>query len=119
MARLLYVLTHSTEDPDRAATALSTALAAARAGHQVSLWLTGEGVRLGIVHVAETLREPGPETAAEMIEALVKAGAALHCEQRSFAQREFEPTALRPGATVAAPEQLADLLGDGYQAVTL
>ena len=72
MAAFLYVLTHSTDEPDRAATGLATALAAQRAGHDVALWLTGEGVRLGVKHVAETLREPGPESAAEMVIALLK-----------------------------------------------
>jgi predicted peroxiredoxin len=77
MADLIYLLTHSTDNPDRATTGLATALAAQRAGHDVVLWLTGEGVRLGVRQVAETLREPGPETAAEMVEALAAGGAVL------------------------------------------
>lgn len=119
MARLLFLLAHSTEDPDRATTALRTALAGQRAGHEVGLWLTGEGARLGVKAVAETLREPGPETAAEMVEALAAGGAVLHVEQGSFAVREFTADALRAGAALAAPEHLAALLADGWSAATL
>ncbi len=118
MARLAFLLAHSTEAPDRAVTVLAMALATQRAGHEVVLWLTGEGVRLGVVHVAETLREPGPLGAAEMVAALVAGGAPLLCERRSFEVREFEADALRPGAAVAEPERLAALLADGFQAVT-
>ncbi len=45
--------------------------------------VVGEGVRLGVKGVAETLREPGPETAAEMVDALVAGGAALLLEALS------------------------------------
>lgn len=119
MADLLYVLTHSTEDPDRASTALASALAAARAGHDVALWLTGEGARLGVQGVAETLCEPLPETAGDMMEALAAAGAPIYVELTSFERREFAPDALRAGAQVVDAEHLAALLAEGWQAVSL
>ena len=119
MASLLYILTRSTDEPDRAATGLRTALAAQRAGHDVALWLSGEGVRLGVKGVAETLREPGPESAAEMVEALVAGGAAMLLEALSFGTREFAPTAVREGATVVDAARLAEELAGGRAAVTL
>ena len=48
MARLLFLLNHSTEQPDRAMTALLAARAAKADGHDVALWLQNEGVRLGV-----------------------------------------------------------------------
>ncbi|MDJ0975757.1 MAG: DsrE family protein [Planctomycetota bacterium] len=119
MARLLFVLTHSTEAPGRAMDGLRTALAAQREGHEVGLWLMGEGVRLGVTSVAETLREPGPETAAEIIEALTEGGAVLHMERVAFELREFQPDAARNGATVVDAGRLAALVADGWSAVTL
>lgn len=119
MARILYVLTHSTEAPDRAATALATAVAAQRAGHEVALWLTGEGARLGVKGVAETLAEPLPETAAAMRDALLAGGAALHVERLSFERRKYAPDAVLDGAAVVDADHLAALLADGWQAVTL
>jgi predicted peroxiredoxin len=119
MASLLYILTRSTDEPDRAATALRTALAAQRAGHDVSLWLSGEGVRLGVKGVAETLREPGPESATEMVEALVAGGAPLLLEALSFETREFALTALRTGAEVVEAARLAEEIAGGRAAVSL
>ena len=119
MAALLYVLTHSTEDPDRAVTGLAAAAAAQRAGHDVALWLTGDGVRLGVAGVAETLHEPVPLSAASLLDALHEGGAVFHLERGSFERRQYDEEALRPGASVAAPEQLAALLAEGRSAVTL
>jgi predicted peroxiredoxin len=114
MARLLFVIAHSTDEPDRAATALATALAAAQAGHEVGLWLTGEGVRLGVAAVAETLREPGPLSAAAMLEALAAHGVRFHLDRRSFDRREFGEESLRAGASVAGAEGLALLAAEGW-----
>ena len=119
MTALLYVLTHSTDEPDRAVTGLGAALAAVRSGHDVALWLTGEGVRLGIEGVAETLNEDVPESAAEMLAALVAGGAVLCLERTSFQRRGYAEEAVREGAVVADPERLAELIVSGHGAVTL
>ena len=119
MARILFVLTHSTEAPDRAATALATARAAQEAGHEVGLWLTGEGARLGVKGVAETLAEPLPETAAAMRDGLIAGGAVLHVEAQSFARREYSPEVVLDGARVVDGSALAALVADGWQTVTL
>ena len=119
MASLLYILTKSTDEPDRAATGLRTALAAQRAGHDVALWLSGEGVRLGVQGVAETLREPGEETATEMVAALVAGGAALLLEEQSFVNREFARDAVREGAEITGAARLGDEVAGGRLAITL
>jgi predicted peroxiredoxin len=119
MAAFLYVVTSSTEDPGRAVTALEAALAASEAGHDVSLWLSGEGVRLGVRGVAETLREPGARSAAEIVSALAGRGAVLHCSRPCFERRSFARDALRPGARVSEASELASLLASGRLPVTL
>jgi sulfur relay (sulfurtransferase) complex TusBCD TusD component (DsrE family) len=115
----LVIVPHSTEAPNRAATALGTALALAEAGHRVDLWLHGEGVRLGVAHVAEALREPFPKDAAQALESLAARGAAFHCSKPCFEQRGFTPDALRPGARLAEPAALAGLLTAGATPFTL
>jgi predicted peroxiredoxin len=115
----LILVAHSTEDPNRAATALWTAFGLGEAGHRVDLWLHGEGVRLGVQHVAETLREPFPKTAAEMIESLAARGSALHCSKPCFTQRGFAEGALRTGARLAEPAALAGLVAAGATPLTL
>lgn len=119
MASFLALIAHSTEEPNRAATALGTALAMAEAGHRVDLWLHGEGVRLGVAHVAEALREPWPKEAAQALDALAARGSTFHCSQPCFEQRGFHAQALRPGARLAPPPTLAALLAGGATPLTL
>lgn len=119
MASYLVIVAHSTEDPNRAASALWTAFGLGEAGHRVDLWLHGEGVRLGVKHVAETLREPFPKSAAEMIEALAARGSALHLSKPCFTQRGFAADALRTGARLAEPAALAGLVAAGATPLTL
>lgn len=119
MASLLYVLAHSTDAPERAATGVHLALAAQEAGHDVRLWLHGEGVRLGVRGVAETLREPGAQSVAEALEALTGHGAVLYCHEACFHRREFEADALREGAEVVGGMALAALVADGRTPVSV
>jgi predicted peroxiredoxin len=119
MASLLVVLPHSTDDPDRTQGALETALACVRAGHDVDLWLAGEGVRLGVKAVAETLKRPASPTTLECLEALVAAGTRLHCSRSCFERRGFEAGALRPGAQLAEASILAELVAKGRVPLSL
>ena len=119
MGSYLVIVPHSTEAPNRAATALGTALALAEAGNRVDLWLHGEGVRLGVAHVAEALREPYPKDAAKALESLAARGSAFHCSKPCFEQRGFTPDALRRGARLAEPAALAGLITAGATPFTL
>ena len=113
MAALLFVLTHSTDDPDRASTALHAASEAADTGHDVALWLSGEGVRLGIRGVADVFRRPAARPPAESLEILRLRGATLYCSTPCLRQREFGDDALVDGAVPADPEDLARLVAEG------
>jgi len=114
MARLLFVITHSTDAPGRAAAALHTAAANLEAGHEVALWLMEEGVRLGVRGVAATLHEPGPGTPAEHLEALRTAGGGIHLSRRCFEIREFDEDVRLEGARLVPPETLGDLVDRGW-----
>lgn len=114
MARLLFVLHHSTEDPDRAATGLQSAAAAAAAGHEVALWLTHEGARLGVKGVAETMKRPGPDLALTSLQTVVARGGVLLVSQPCFERRAFEADQLREGAVLAPPETLAAKAAEGW-----
>lgn len=119
MPALLYVLRHSTEAPDRTVTGLHAALAAVRAGHDVAVWLTGEGVRLGIDGVADTLNEDVPESAAAMWAALLEGASEVHLDRFSFVRRKYAEDAVCGGAQVSDAGILAALLADGRPSITL
>jgi predicted peroxiredoxin len=113
MASLLFVIAHSTDDPDRVATALHAASEAADTGHDVALWLSGEGVRIGIRGVADVFRAPAARTPAESLEILRLRGATLYCSRPCLRKREFEDDALLDDAVPADPEDLATLVAEG------
>ena len=117
MRPLLFTITHSTEDPPRAAAQVWSAHCAAAEGRRVALWLTHEGVRLAVQGVAETLREPYPRSVAEMIGDLVAGGAALFADRQAFQVRDFLPDALREGAELREPAALGALIDEGFQPV--
>jgi hypothetical protein len=85
----------------------------------VDLWLHGEGVRLGVKHVAEALKEPFPTPPADLLASLVARGGVLWCSKPCFEQRGFDVEALRPGARVAEPAELARLLAAGATPLSL
>lgn len=114
MARLLYVLAHSTDEPERSTAALAAAAAAAKHGHDVGLWLTDEGVRIGVQGVVEAIASPGRRGALESLRLLVESGATLHCPRACFLLREFEEASLRQGARLASHVELAELIADGW-----
>ena len=114
MARLLYVLSHSTDDPRRAAVGLEAASAAAQGGHEVAVWLMDEGVRLAVPGVSDALLEAGPRLASESLALLRQHGAALHVSHPCFRARGFAATQLAEGAGLAEPAALADLVADGW-----
>lgn len=114
MAKLLYVLTHSTDEPDRSTAALGAAAAAAQHGHDVGLWLTDEGVRIGVQGVVEAIASPDRRGALESLRLLVEGGAILYCPRACFLLREFEEGSLREGARLASPVDLAELVADGW-----
>lgn len=118
MARLLVLLSHSTDDPRRAAVGLEAAAAAAQHGHDVALWLADEGVRLAVKGVADALLEEGPRLASDSLAALQAAGAAFHVSRPCFASRGFEDDQLLEGAGTAEPEALADLVADGWTPIS-
>ena len=113
MAALLFTISCSTDDPERSGGALSTALAAAEAGHDVALWLSHEGVRLAVKAVAETMREPWSRDAAALVTALTTQGVVLHADRDAFDRRELDADQLREGAVLAAPADLARLVVEG------
>lgn len=115
MGRLLYIISHSTDDPDRASTALAAAAAAAEHGHETGVWLTGEGVRLAVKSLADALSERGGRrTAAESLDVLAARGATLYGSRPCFEARQFTEEVLREGTRLADPHELADLAAKGW-----
>src|SRR5947207_10533800 len=96
--RVVVGCSHGEEDPDNVAVAYLTAGAALDQGKDVVLWLTSEGVRLGLNGYADKIRidkEPRVERLhAQFIE---KGGRFFVCPV-CFGDRELDEAGLVPGA---------------------
>ena len=114
MPHLCVVLLHSTDEPDLAVAGLATALAAARAGRPVALWLAVEGARLGAKGVAETLSGHGRPDVAAMLREIAATPDRVWVAGPCWRARGFEPGVLLPGARLAEPEALSALVESGF-----
>ncbi len=120
MARLLYVISHSTADPARAATALAAAAAGADVeGTNVALWLSGEGVRLAVEGIPAMLLVAGLPSTSESVARLQARKAPLYVSQPCFARLGFELSAATGGVELVDSARLASLVADGWTPITL
>jgi predicted peroxiredoxin len=78
MARILFIVTHGTDDPTRAVLPFVAAKGARDAGHEASIELSGEAVWLMRDTVAENTKGVGWPTVKELLGAMIAAGVPIH-----------------------------------------
>ena len=118
MARSLVVkVTCGSEDPERCNQAFTVAAAAAAAGAEVSLWLTGEAAWYGVPGRAEEFSLDLATPLADLLATVVQLGRVTVCTQCA-ARRGIAETDLREGVTIAGAALFAEeVLGEGVQAL--
>jgi predicted peroxiredoxin len=118
MARPLVVkVTCAAEDAERCNQAFTVAAAAAAAGAEVSLWLTGEAAWFGVPGRAEEFSLELATPLDQLMAAVLSSGAVTVCSQCA-ARRGIGPDDLRAGVTIAGAAVFAEqVLGDGVQAL--
>lgn len=115
MRSLVVKLTAGADAPERCLQGLTVAAVAASSGAEVSLWLTGESVRLAEPGGELLLPESPP--ASELLEGVLALGTVTACTQ-CLARRSLGPADLRPGVRVAgAAGFAAEVLAEGAQAL--
>ena len=94
---------------------LTVAAIAAASGSAVSLWLTGEAVRLATV--GHDVLIPASPPASELLASVLALGSVTACTQ-CLARRELGPADLLAGVQVAgAASFVAEILAEGTQAL--
>lgn len=106
MARFLVHVATGPENPTRAALGLLVARTAASEGHDVRVFLAGDGVHLARPETAAALHGIGTGAAAEHLAALREAGVPLFLSGMSSKARAIEGG---DGAELAPPEKLVEL----------
>src|SRR5260221_12143142 len=104
MSRLLVHIVTGPENPTRAALGLLVARTALAAGHDVDLFLAGDGVGLLRPATLDAGVGIGTGSMREHVDALVAGGGRLHASGRSSKGRRVCPDAVGEGALqVACP----------------
>lgn len=118
MARSLVVkVTCGAEDAERCNQAFTVAAAAAAAGAEVSLWLTGEAAWFGVPGRAEAFDLPLATPLHQLLTIVADAGSVTVCSQCA-ARRGIGEDDLRDGVRIAGAAVFAEqVLADGVQAL--
>ena len=109
MAKLLVHLATGPENPTRGALALLVARTAAEEGHDVQVFLAGDGVQYARPATASTSHGIGTGSFGEHWEALVSAGVPIYLSGMSSNARGLEPEAAAEGVEMAKPTKLVEL----------
>jgi predicted peroxiredoxin len=115
MAKLLVNITHGPEAPTRAALGFLVGRAAAEKGHEVSLFLAGDGVQLLREPVLDGLVGLGTGSLRESYDAIVERGGTFYVSGRSSEARGFEPDGK---AEAALPARLVELALEADRVLT-
>jgi predicted peroxiredoxin len=118
MARTLVVkVTCGADDAERCNQAFTVAAAAAAAGAEVSLWLTGEAAWFGLPGRAEEFSLELASPLDQLLAAVLTSGTITACSQCA-ARRGISEDDLRDGVTIAGAAVFAEqVLADGVQAL--
>ena len=117
MRSLVVKVTCGPEDAERLNQGFTVAAAAAAAGAEVSLWLTGEAAWFGVPGRAEGFELELATPLDQLMAAVLTSGTITVCSQCA-ARRQISEDDLREGVTIAGAAVFAEqVLGDGVQAL--
>jgi uncharacterized protein len=109
MAKLLIHLATGPENPTRGALALLVARTALDEGHDVQVFIAGDGVHYARPATASTAQGIGTGSFGEHWGALTSAGVPIYLSGMSSNSRGLEPDAVAEGAEMAPPTKLVEL----------
>lgn len=110
MGRLLVHLATGPENPTRAALALLVARSALEAGHDVDVFIAGDGVALLRPETLDAAQGIGTGSIREHVDALVAGGVTIHASGLSSKARGVTPESLgNLAVTMAPPTKLVEL----------
>ena len=111
--RVVVGCTSGEEDPDRVAVAYLTAVAALDQGKNVVMWLTVEGVRLGLRGYADKIRIDKEPPIERLHQQFTEKGGRFFVCPICFKERDLDESALGDGAELKGATPLMEFVGDG------
>ena len=119
MGRLLVHIATGPENATRAALGMLVARTALAAGHEVDLFLAGDGVSLLRDETLDALTGIGTGSLREHFDALAAGGARFHASGLSSKARGLDPEALKArGIAPSPPDRLVELTFEADRVLT-
>lgn len=111
-------LTCAHDNPDRATVAFVVAGAAAASDKDAVVFLSTEGVRLGVKGAGDSIHEAGFSALKDLMANFVAAGGKIWVCSPCFKKRGLDENNLTAGATLVGGAKLVEFLGDGAPCIT-
>ena len=111
--RVVVGCSHGEEDPDNVAVAYLTAGAALDQGKEVVLWLTSDGVRLGIRGYADPIRADKDPPIERLHAQFIEKGGRFYVCPICFTERSLSEDELVENAELKGASPLMEFAGDG------
>ena len=110
--------THGEEDSDRVLVAYLTAGAALDQGKDVVMWLTSDGVRLGLNGYADEIRVGNEPPVQRVHEQFIEKGGRFYVCPICFNERSLDEAELVQNAELLGATPLMEFVGDGATVFT-
>lgn len=111
-------LTCAKDDPDRATVAFVVANAAVASDKDVVVFLSTEGVRLGVKGYADDVAEEGFAPLKDLMANFVAAGGKIYVCSPCFKRRKLDENNLVPGAVIVGGAKLVEFMGESCPSVS-
>jgi uncharacterized protein len=111
--RVVVGCTHGEQDPDHVAVAYLTAVAALDQGKEVVMWLSVEGVRLGLRGYPDGIRVGQDPPVARLHQQFAEKGGRMFVCPVCFNERRLSIDDLADGAELKGATPLMEFVGDG------
>jgi predicted peroxiredoxin len=111
--RVVVGCTHGDQDPDHVAVAYLTAVAALDQGKDVVMWLSVEGVRLGLRGYADHIRVDQDPPIERLHRQFTDKGGRFFVCPICFNERDLDDTELVDGADLKGATPLLEFAGEG------
>jgi len=111
-------LTVAKDNPDKATVAFVVANAAVASDKDTVVFLSTEGVRLGVKGYADDISEEGFAPLKDLMTNFVAAGGKIYVCSPCFKRRKLDDTALVPGAVIVGGAKLVEFMGENCPSIS-
>jgi uncharacterized protein len=111
-------LTCAKDNPDKATVAFVVANAAVASDKEVVVFLSTEGVRLGVKGYADGIAEEGFAPLKDLMTNFASAGGKVYVCSPCFKRRKLDENNLVPGAVIVGGAKLVEFMGESCPGIS-